>query len=373
MKKALFFSMVFVFYSLICKSQDVIVKKSGDEIQAKVTDIEIETVKYKMFNNKSGPTYTILKSDIFMIKYENGTKDVFAGNVAEKPSKADTVIPNIVSEKQNIPVVSRYCKGSVQVYSDLPGLVIYLDDQLQTWTVTMKIDSIPTGSHFLKITKDDISIYSELITINPNIVTTVLIKNDAELQNKLLAGMSDQIQKYKETRLDVLQSTQYVTTTESKTNSDYYPGFFSVLGESATNTVATTQANTSWFITQGGSKKIGESEFASITNYQTYYDKIKAQKRHNRNNLITGLSVMAGSVGVILAGVATTPVPYDEKKLVVPVILYTLGGVCFIGGGFATKGDHDDVLNKEEVIKVIYAYNKDLKKKLGLPENFETK
>ncbi len=80
MKKQLYsLTLVLMLISLYhgAYSQDIIVKKSGDEIQAKVTDIELETVKYKMSNNISGPTYTILKSDVFMIKYENGTKDVF--------------------------------------------------------------------------------------------------------------------------------------------------------------------------------------------------------------------------------------------------------------------------------------------------------
>jgi uncharacterized protein (TIGR02145 family) len=76
-----------VLYSLIGKSQDIIVRKSGDEIQAKVTDIELETVKYKMFSNITGPTYTILKSDVFMIKYENGTKDVFG--IKDETPKAE--------------------------------------------------------------------------------------------------------------------------------------------------------------------------------------------------------------------------------------------------------------------------------------------
>ncbi len=91
MKKTLFFGIVFVLISLICKSQDIIVKTSGDEIRAKVTDIEIETVKFKMSDNINGPTYTLPKSDVFMIKYENGTKNVF-GNNAVAVQNAQTVV-----------------------------------------------------------------------------------------------------------------------------------------------------------------------------------------------------------------------------------------------------------------------------------------
>jgi hypothetical protein len=57
--------------------QDIITKKDGSEILAKVLEVGTADVKYKKFDNVQGPTYTILKSEIFMIKYENGGKDVF--------------------------------------------------------------------------------------------------------------------------------------------------------------------------------------------------------------------------------------------------------------------------------------------------------
>jgi len=58
-------------------AQDIIVMKNGDEIQAVVQDVGIDDVKYKKFDNPDGADYTLEKSEIFMIKYENGSKDVF--------------------------------------------------------------------------------------------------------------------------------------------------------------------------------------------------------------------------------------------------------------------------------------------------------
>lgn len=57
-------------------AQDIVIKKNGDEIKAKVLEVALTIVKYKKFDNLNGPTFEILKSEIFMIKYENGTKDV---------------------------------------------------------------------------------------------------------------------------------------------------------------------------------------------------------------------------------------------------------------------------------------------------------
>lgn len=77
-------------------AQDVITLKSGDEIQAKVTEVGQTEVKYKRFDNPDGPTYTVNKSDIFMVKYQNGQKDVFKD---EQP--AQTVQNDSKNEKDD--------------------------------------------------------------------------------------------------------------------------------------------------------------------------------------------------------------------------------------------------------------------------------
>jgi hypothetical protein len=58
-------------------SQDIIILKTGEELQAKVDEVGLDAIKYKKFDNLTGPMYTIEKVKVFMIKYENGSKDVF--------------------------------------------------------------------------------------------------------------------------------------------------------------------------------------------------------------------------------------------------------------------------------------------------------
>ncbi|MDR3219827.1 MAG: porin family protein [Dysgonamonadaceae bacterium] len=77
MRKMLFVLMLLAVAVSTMNAQDVITMMSGDEIKTKVLEISSNEVKYKKFGNVNGPTYTILKSEIFMIKYENGEKDVF--------------------------------------------------------------------------------------------------------------------------------------------------------------------------------------------------------------------------------------------------------------------------------------------------------
>jgi hypothetical protein len=55
---------------------DVILLKNGDEIKAKVSEITQNEIKYKKCEDLNGQTYTLRKSEVFMIKYPNGTKEV---------------------------------------------------------------------------------------------------------------------------------------------------------------------------------------------------------------------------------------------------------------------------------------------------------
>ena len=61
----------------IAGAQDLIIFSNVDEILAKVTIIEEEVINYKKFNNLSGPSYMADMSKLYMIKFENGTKEVF--------------------------------------------------------------------------------------------------------------------------------------------------------------------------------------------------------------------------------------------------------------------------------------------------------
>jgi hypothetical protein len=61
----------------ICFSQDVITKKNGDDINAKIIEVNQLDIKYKKQGASSGPTYSMDKSEILMIKYEDGSKDIF--------------------------------------------------------------------------------------------------------------------------------------------------------------------------------------------------------------------------------------------------------------------------------------------------------
>jgi hypothetical protein len=91
-KRKLFLVMWFLATFLgACFAQDVIVTKDAKKINAKVTEINIDDIKYKNFDNQDGPMYTILKSAISSILYQNGTVETF--DVATSPEPAPAPVP----------------------------------------------------------------------------------------------------------------------------------------------------------------------------------------------------------------------------------------------------------------------------------------
>jgi hypothetical protein len=71
-------------------AQDIIVKRNGEEVSAKILEIAPDLIKYKRFDYQDGPTISILKRDVFMIRYANGSKEVITAS-------APTPVPAMAS------------------------------------------------------------------------------------------------------------------------------------------------------------------------------------------------------------------------------------------------------------------------------------
>jgi hypothetical protein len=77
-------------------AQDIIITRVGDDISAKVMEVGTTEIRYRKFTNLEGPVYTILRTDVIKIQYENGTEDIFGdpnwytspGATATRPSAA---------------------------------------------------------------------------------------------------------------------------------------------------------------------------------------------------------------------------------------------------------------------------------------------
>ena len=73
-----------IFYSPNLMCQDIIKTHKGNRLTVKVLEITPDYVKYKPYDNLSGPTYSINSKDVDLITFENGKIEYF-----EKQSKAN--------------------------------------------------------------------------------------------------------------------------------------------------------------------------------------------------------------------------------------------------------------------------------------------
>jgi hypothetical protein len=97
MKNFILSTFVLLLLTSNCFCQDLITKKNGEDIKAKVTEVTASEVKYKRFDNLNGPVYSISKSDVLLIKYENGTNEVMNPSVV-KPEVKENVKVNMASD-----------------------------------------------------------------------------------------------------------------------------------------------------------------------------------------------------------------------------------------------------------------------------------
>ena len=104
MKKQIVLTMLSL-AALNVAAQDVVVKKDGSTILAKVLEVNQGNIKYKKFSNQNGPTYTINLSDVMSVNYENGEKesfDVSANSVAESQSSPKLIERKAASDNQQL-------------------------------------------------------------------------------------------------------------------------------------------------------------------------------------------------------------------------------------------------------------------------------
>jgi hypothetical protein len=89
MKKVIILVLFFLVHSY-GYSQDIIILRSGEKIEAKILEVTSNYVKYKKFDFQNGPTISLLKGYISKIHYENGEKVVFNIEKSNEPYRDST-------------------------------------------------------------------------------------------------------------------------------------------------------------------------------------------------------------------------------------------------------------------------------------------
>lgn len=82
---------------------DLITLRDGTDIEARVIEVGSKAIKYKRCNNIEGPTIVVNVENVFMIKYANGTKEIFKKEEVkeENTSQYSQQQQQIVEKKTN--------------------------------------------------------------------------------------------------------------------------------------------------------------------------------------------------------------------------------------------------------------------------------
>ena len=125
MKKITSLLALLLLSSVVAGAQDLITRKNGTDIVAKVLEVGISDVKYRLYDERdNGPVYTIPQDDILVIRYESGRNEVFDNGYSAKPAAG--IVPgmsyrqlkNIYDYRAYVPsILDRYNPGGVGVAS----------------------------------------------------------------------------------------------------------------------------------------------------------------------------------------------------------------------------------------------------------------
>jgi hypothetical protein len=76
--------------SLGSKAQDIIVLRSGNEIQVQLADTGFGLIRYKRMDNPSGPLYSLPRNEVSRIIYRDGRSDIISVSALISPTTVES-------------------------------------------------------------------------------------------------------------------------------------------------------------------------------------------------------------------------------------------------------------------------------------------
>lgn len=268
--------------------------------------------------------------------------------------------------------------GSVNIFSEFTGTSVYLNENKQG-TDIKTINAVPAGNHYLKIMKDGVSIFAELITVTAGQTTTVLVKNDGQVAEKIMEGKVKEREEYQAKKIDVLFTTNAVSSTAG--SSTFFPGYYGYYGYS--KSVTNTEQVSDFKIIQGGVKEIGDMGLANainntaIINRYTQINKSVAKQTSIGaitflGSLLIGIPLLVDMVGEKHFLHKDTPThPKWETGVLTGAIV--TGTISYALVMTADKNLPRHYYRVDEAATDAKKHNDKLKEKLGLPESYDVK
>jgi CxxC motif-containing protein len=349
-----------------------------DQVQQQKYDVITLTAgtHYVKITNKVGlkvysQIVTITKDQVTSVLVEGDKTDA-------APVTSTTPITEKVSNKVLNEVKGMQKTGTLNIFSEFTGVSVWLDEKKQGDDIKT-INSIPVGNHYLKIIKDGTSIFGELVTIKDGEATTVLVKNDGQVAEKIMEGKVKEREEYQGKKIDILLTSNAVSQTTG--NSMYFPGYYSYWGVS--NSVTNTTQVSDFKVVQGGVTEIGDIKLAQLAENQAVlnsYAKINASVSKQTTigaitflaSLLIGTPLLIDMLGEkhFLHKNSDVHPNWETGVLATVTVTGTIGYYMTMN---ADKRLPKHYYRVQDAATDAQKYNKKLKKDLGLPESYDVK
>jgi hypothetical protein len=298
-----------------------------------------------------------------------------AKNAVQPPVKQVDQVVEKPEENKN-PTQNQSKTGTLKIFSELTGISVFLDENKQGDDIR-QISNVPVGSHYLKVLKDGVSIFGELVNVTENNVTSILVKNDGQVAEKIMDSKVKEREEYNNTKVEVILSSNAVTQTTGK--STMFPGYYGYYGYSKSNSV--TSQITDFKIIQGGVKEIGDIALATLAGNQEILNSNAKDNLRTTKMINVGLPLFLASLfigGTVFADMLVkkpflhkvgTTAPTWEIATATGCILGGIVGYGIVMGSDKTHPAH--YYRVDDAAKDSQEYNRKLKQKLGLPETYD--
>lgn len=294
MKRFLFTLLALV--SLTAFAQDIIICRNGDEISSKVLKISKTEIEYKKWTNQDGPAYTIEKAEVFMIKYQNGEKDVFKETPAAQTSSAGEENPTDSEQDPNEPIMATPADNNAELIAEYNNEV---HEYFLKYPEKNKVKKASSYISILGITASSI--------LSTDDIEISLIQVNKENSYHYIYGHSigETIKPYEP--YSNYYKPKYAIIIKNKTSRVVYIDKAACFGTSSTGKTKKYYDHTEYTVTEGGNSGSG----ASV----------------NLGSVADALGV-GGAVGTLAGGVnvggdkgkfsATTTTYKDDRVLTIP-------------------------------------------------------
>lgn len=165
--------------SILCYSQDKVIKKNGKEFDAKIVEVNASNITYKDLDYLDGPIHSVNTSEIYQISYSNGKTDIL-GKYKTVDDAKNFIVSRINEygidrDRNDLSLRAEFVGENIKINSlNAKGRIVHEGD---FWDISKVV-----AFHEISKRKDNIAYL--------NIVTYKITKSKREL-SKLVIKLTD--------------------------------------------------------------------------------------------------------------------------------------------------------------------------------------